>query len=123
MYSIKKKNPFFILLLLIVLAAVACNFNGQRTKTIKIDDGSTVIKIEYCGQIDFSVHGETIETISPDGYVKYRNGDDRFYAQCDDDGNLTYKLYRNSKRLQPGDAEAAAFMKAAVKTIEEYYYR
>jgi hypothetical protein len=123
MYSMKNKHPLFVLLLFIVLLTVACNFNGQRSKTVKINDGNTSIKIEYRGKIIFTEDGRGIEAISPEGYVKYKNGDNRFYAHTDDDGNINYKIYSNGKRLHPADEGARNFMANTIQIIEEHYYK
>lgn len=119
----KKKNPFFVLLLLIVLSVVACNFHGHRTKTVKVNNDDNHIKIEYCGAITFSEDGTAIEDISPDGYIRYNNNGQRVYAESNEDGEIRYKLYDGDRRLHMSDPEAHEFMSHAVKVMEEYYYR
>lgn len=123
MYTMKKKNPFFVLLLLIVLSVVACNFHGHRTKTVKVNNDNNHIKIEYSGAITFSEDGMTIEDISPDGYIRYNNNGQRVYAESNEDGEIRYKLYDGNRRLHMSDPEAQEFMSHAVKVMEEYYYR
>ncbi len=119
----KNKHPLLILLLIAVLLTVACNFNGQQSKTVKISDGNSVIKIEYRGKIIFTDDGSGIVAISPNGYVKYKNGKNRFYAECDDDGNIKYKIYSNGNRLHPADTDAKSFMANSLQIIEEHYYK
>jgi hypothetical protein len=119
----KKRNPFVTTLLFVLLLSTACNFHNHHTKTVKIDDGNTAIKIEYCGDIAFADDGGAIEAISPDGYIKYRDDDTRFVAESDDEGNITYRLYNGHRWLHPNDDEARAFMAEKLKLIEEHYYK
>lgn len=122
MYTMKKKNPFFVLLLLVVIGTMACNFHG-RTKTVKVNNGEEVLKIEYCGNISFTEDGMGIEDMSPDGYIYYKCNSQRVYIESDEDGDVHYKVYDNGKRLKVSDAAASALLSNAVKKMEEHYYR
>jgi len=119
----KKRNPFVTILLFVLLLSAACNFHRRHTKTVRISDGNTDIKIEYCGDIAFADDGESIEAISPEGYIKYRDNDTRFVAESDEEGNINYKLYNGHRRLSPHDDDAKAFMAGKLKLIEEHYYK
>jgi hypothetical protein len=123
MYTMKKKNPFFVFFLLIVLSVVACNFHGHRTKTVKVNNDNDHIKIEYCGAVTFADDGMAIEDIAPNGYIKYNNNGRRVYAESDEDGVIRYKLYDGNRRLHMSDPEAHEFMSHAVQVMEEYYNR
>ena len=119
----KKKNPFFVLFMLIMLGTVACNFHGHRTKTVKVNNQNNHIKIEYCGAVTFSDDGTTIEDIASDGYINYNNNGQRVYAESDDDGVIRYKLYDGGRRIRISDPEAHEFLSNAVQVMEEYYNR
>jgi hypothetical protein len=122
MYTMKKKNPFFLLLLLLAVSVMACNFHG-RTKTIKVNNGDELLKIEYRGEISFNEDGTAVEGISPDGHIYYKKNSQKVYIESDEDGTLQYKVYNNGRRLGKNDAEAMQILNDAVKKMEEYYYR
>jgi hypothetical protein len=121
MYTMKKKNPFLVLFLLVVISTMACNFSG-RTRTVKVNNGDGVLKIEYHGDILFSEDGTRVEEISPEGYIRYRCNNQRIYIESDEDGVLKYKVYNNGQRLNKNDADAVEFLTNAVKKMEEHYY-
>ncbi len=123
MYTLKNKHPLFVLLLFTILTVIACNFNGQRKKTVKINNDNSSIKIEYRGNIIFTEDGTGIEAISPNGYVKYKNGNDRITAKPDANGNINYKIYNNGDRLHPSDAAAKDIIVKNMQIIEEHYYK
>lgn len=123
MYTMKKKNPFLVLFLLIVLSTVACNVSHHRTRTVKVNNGDGYLKIEYRGDILFNEEGTAIEAISPSGYIKYNNNGRRLYIESNEDGTLRYKLHDGNHRLHISDPQAHSFMSNAVKVIEEHYYR
>lgn len=119
----KKNSPFLTPLLFILLFSTACHFNSYRTRTVKVNDESVQLKIEYCGEITFSDDETAIEAIEPEGYVKYRRNDLRFIAESDEDGNITYKVYDNGRRLNHNDDNARALMADAVREIATHYDR
>jgi hypothetical protein len=122
MYSIKKKNPFLVLLLLVVISTFACHFHGRK-KTVTVNNGQEVLKIEYRGNISFTEAGTGVEDISPDGYIYYKCNSQRVYIEKDADGDLHYKVYNKGRRIKINDTEAAEILNSAVKKMEEHYYR
>jgi hypothetical protein len=122
MYTMKKKNPFFVLFLLVAICTMACNFHGRK-KTVKVNNGEEILKIEYRGNISFTDDGTGIEDISPDGYIHYKCNGQRVYIESDEDGSLHYKVYNNGKRLKINDTETSELLSNAVKKMEEHYYR
>lgn len=118
----KKKNPFFVLFLLVVIGTMACNFSG-RTKTVKVSNGESTLKIEYHGDISFNEDGTAVDEISPDGYIYYKYNNQRVYIESDEDGNLRYKVYENGRRLNTNDASTSQLISNAVKKMEEHYYK
>lgn len=122
MYTMKKKNPFLVLFLLVVLGTIACNFH-DHTKTVKVSDGETTLKIEYCGDVVFNEDGTAVDEISPDGYIHYKCNGQKVYIESDENGTLQYKIYDNGERLHKSDAAATQILSDAVKKMEEHYYR
>jgi hypothetical protein len=121
MYTMKKKNPFFVLFLLVIISVMACNFNG-RTKTVKVSNGESTLKIEYYGDISFNEDGTAVEEISPDGHIYYKCNDQKIYIESDENGTLHYKVYNNGHRLNTNDVETSQLISDAVKKMEEHYY-
>jgi hypothetical protein len=121
MYTMKKKNPVFVILLIVITTTMACNFHGH-TRTVRVNNGSETLKIEYSGEISFNEDGTAINGISPDGYIRYRCNGQRVYIESDEDGALRYKVYSNGQRLNRNDAETEQVLSKAVKKIEEHYY-
>lgn len=119
----KKINTLAAALVLLLLTAASCHNHGYRTRTVRMNDDNASLKIEYCGEIDFNEDETGITAIEPEGYVKYRNNNKRFIAECDEDGDITYKIYNGSHRLNNNDDEARDIMASAVKEIAEHYDR
>ena len=119
----KKRNSFVTALLLLIIISMACNYQNQRTRTVKINNEDISVKIEYCGDIIFNDDETAIEEISPDGYVKYKKNGKRFIAESDEDGNISYKLYDGNMDLNYHDAEAREFIERTVREIAEHYDR
>lgn len=118
----KKIHPLLYITLLTVLLTVACNLGSGR-RTVRINNGSESLKIEYKGEIFFNPEGTAIEEISPGGYVKYRRNNKEFTAQPIDSGNVTYKLYIGDKRLDLNDSAAKEFFRSAMEEIVDHYER
>ena len=118
----KKIHPLLYITLFTVLLTVACNL-GSGSRTVRINNGSEKLKIEYKGEVFFTADGTAIEEISPGGYVKYRKNNKEFIAQPIDSGNVTYKLYINDKRLDLKDSVARDFFRSAMEEIVDHYER
>lgn len=120
MYTMKKKSPFFILFLLLLLGGMACRFHG-RTRTVNVNSNGETLKIEYCGHIDFNEDGTAVADIAPFGYIKYKHNNTRIYIESDEDGTLRYKVYNGGRRIHINDPEAQEILNSAVKEMEEHY--
>jgi len=118
--AMKKRNPFITVMLFVLLLSTACHFNNYRTRTVRVNNDNTSLKIEYCGDIVFNQDETAIQEIEPEGYVKYRRDDKRFIAESDEDGNITYRLYNGKKRLKFDDDNAKDFIANAIKEIAEH---
>ena len=116
----KKRHPLLFVILLVVLLSVACN---RGTRTVRMNNGTETLKIEYKGEIFFNADGTLIDEISPGGYVKYRSNNKEFIAEPVDSGNVAYKLYVDDHRLNLKDSAAKEFFSSAMKEIIERYGR
>ncbi|NHA05042.1 hypothetical protein G7092_14630 [Mucilaginibacter sp. HC2] len=99
----------------ILLSVTACRF-GKRHTTIMENGNGTTVKIEYVGQTFFTADGTGIQSISPNGYVKYSRDGKQLIAESDHYGKITYEVNDGGKQtmLNDGDKE---FLAQAVKDM------
>lgn len=121
MYTMKKKNPFFVLFLLLLVCSMSCRFHGH-TRRVSVNNNGELLKIEYSGDISFNEDGTAIDAIAPFGYIKYKHNKKQVYIESDEDGTLRYKLYNEGRRIRFNDPEAGDILGSAVKEMEEHYY-
>jgi len=119
--TMKKRHPLLYVILITVLLSTACNFG--RGRTVRINNGSESLRIEYRGEIFFNPEGTAIDEISPGGYVKYRRNNKEFIAKAVDSGNVVYKLYNNDHLLDLKDSATKEFFKSAMEEIIDHYER
>lgn len=81
------------------------------------------MKIEYCGNVALNDDETAVEALSPDGYIKYRNNDNRIVIEADEDGNIECKIYKNNHRLKASEEEAKEIVHMALKDIAEHNNR
>ena len=117
---IVKRNPFAAVLILLLLLSTACHFHGHRIKTVRINTDHTSLKIEYCGKVYFNDGKTAIDYISPGGYVKYKKDDNLFFAESNDEGEITYKLIDGDVQMNYNDNSAKYFIARAVKEIARH---
>ena len=119
----KKRNPFVTALLFVIVVSTACHYHRYRTKTIRVSNDHSSLKIEYCGDIIFNNNETAIEDMAPGGYVRYRKDDDRFTAECDDEGRISYKIIDGDTRLNISDPGTKAFIAHVIREIAGHYNR
>ena len=119
----KKTTTLVTVLVLLLLSTVSCYHHGYRTRTVRVNNNDNDLKIEYCGDIDFNDDETAITSIEPEGYVKFRSNSKRFIVESDEDGDITYKIYKNGRRLNYNDDEAREIITAAVREIADHYDR
>ena len=118
----KKRHPLLFVILLTLLLSVACNL-GSASRVVRINDGNESLKIEYKGEIFFNTAGTAIDEMARGGYVKYKRDDKEFIALPADSGNVLYKLYSGSHRLDLKDSTAKEFFELAMEEIVDHYER
>ncbi len=113
------KRIFFIAAFFFALQS-SCHYNG-RTKTIVVNDDQTQLKIQYCGVVEFNEDETGIESISPNGFVKYKKDDCKLMVQSDDNGNIHYKLYYEGTKINSNSEKGEHLIANAIKDIVEHY--
>ena len=68
------------------------NHHDSKT-TISINNGFNKLKIEYAGDISFNDDETAIQNISEDGYVRFKSGRKKMYAESDGHGGVRYELH------------------------------
>lgn len=112
-----KKRNSILLLILAVFIFSACHHHGYRTRTVRVNNDNQSLKIEYCGNVSFNDDETAIETLSPDGYIKYKSNNNRIVVECDEDGDIECRVYEGNRRLNTEDEEAKEILRAAVRDI------
>ncbi len=83
--------------LLVLFFFTACQRDNGRvvgTTTINIDGK---IKIEYSGDIKLNSSKTAFSSISPNGYVEYKNEDRKLVVESDTNGYISYKINGHTK--------------------------
>ncbi len=119
----KKINPFLTVLLLVLLISTACHHHRYRTRTVSVNNETSSLKIEYCGNVYFNDNGTDIEEMAPGGYVKYKKNESRFLAKCNDEGKISYRISDGDIRINIKDAVAKEMIATIVKEIAYHYHR
>ena len=118
-----KKRSSILLLTLLVFLLAACHHHGYRTRTVRVNNNNESLKIEYCGNVSFNDDETAIEALSPDGYIKYKNNNNRIVVECDEDGDIECRIYRGNHRLNIEDEEAKEIFRAALRDIAAHDHR
>ncbi|MDT3403448.1 hypothetical protein [Mucilaginibacter terrae] len=84
--------------------------------SITVSDGHSYLKIEYAGTVVFNDEKTRVVRISPGGYFKCTNNNDKLNIESDRDGKLHYEVNSDdwSNTLNP---TGQALMKQAAKEI------
>ena len=110
-----KKARIVLLALTLGVLFTACHF-GRRHTTIVENTDNNYIKIEYAGDVRFNSDGTSINSISPGGYIKYRNNDKKLEAKNNGMGGISYELSDGDQKLNL-DENGRKFIAEAVKVI------
>lgn len=110
-----KKLQIMVAALGLITTVAACRFGKRHTTIMENGNGST-LKIEYVGQTYFNVAGTAIESISPNGYVKYSRNGKELMAESDRNGKITYELNDGDKRTVLDESDKA-FLAQAIKDM------
>jgi hypothetical protein len=108
-----KKLNGIIAGLCVLLTMAACK-NGT---SIVHSSGDDYMEINYTGQIKFTEDETAIESITPDGFLKYRNNNKRLAAKSNYHGVIDYKLYKANEQIDANSAEGKQFLAQAIREI------
>ncbi|MBK0378645.1 hypothetical protein [Mucilaginibacter segetis] len=89
--SVGKKIHLAACALLVSIMATSCHYRGHST-TIVTDDGNHRQRIEYSGYVVFDKENKLIDSMSPDGYLKFEQDGLEIEAEADSKGNITYEF-------------------------------
>lgn len=103
------------LLLFLVLLLGSCH-SGPPHTTIATNDGTTSARIECEGDIHFTEDSSSVKSISPYGYIEYRGNDKHVLIESDEQGKLSYELYRGETKI-PLDSAGKLFLAATLKEM------
>ncbi|MEO7311697.1 MAG: hypothetical protein ABIX01_14935 [Chitinophagaceae bacterium] len=117
----KKGNYLIGALVLILFIASGCHMDHQRTRTVRVSNDHSTMKIQYSGKIIFSEDETTIEHMSPNAFVKYKKDGETFVVTRNGNGSITYTLYDGTRHLDYQDAGARDFTARVVKEIAAHY--
>lgn len=111
-----EKSGITIVVMGIALLA-ACSF-GRKHTTIIENSNNHYLRIEYSGHVSFNNEGTAIQSISPDGYVEYRNNDKKLDAKNNGHGGISYELYEGYTKVNLDD-DGKKFIAEAVKVMKQ----
>ncbi len=110
-----KKSATITGWLFTALVFFSCH-NGPRHTTIETNDGTTTTRVECAGDIRFTDDTSAIKSISPYGYIEYWGNDKHVVIESDEQGQLSYELYRGDSKV-PLDSAGKAFLTGALKEM------
>lgn len=108
-----KKTQFISLVIGIIVMSASCHHGN----TIINNNGSVYVEINYEGEITFNDDETSIQSITPDGFLKYRRNDKRLFAQSNYHGEISYELYEGGKKLNINDDYGKKFLANAIKEL------
>ena len=106
------KQLSHLLLAFTLLALMSCN----RGNSIIVSDGKNHLEINYYGKINFNDDETAIESISRNGYLKFRNNDMELIAE-NHEGEIAYELYNNGKRIDPAETDGKKLIADAINDM------
>lgn len=104
------RNIFAVLIILVLTGS--CHHNGN---TIIINNGKDKLEINYTGEIKFTDDEAVIKSMSKNSYLKYWKNDRKLRVKCNVNGELTYEMFDNGRKLNPEDAEGKKFLAEAIQ--------
>jgi len=110
MKTIRSLLPILILFIL----AAACHHSGS---SFIINDGKNKLEIQSSGEIKFNEDETAIQSISHNGYLKYRNNDKRMVVRYINNGEMKYDLSDDGRKLNPETAEGKKLIADAIQEM------
>jgi hypothetical protein len=110
MKTIRNLSVFLFILLL----AASCHHS--RSSYI-VSDGKNELEIQSNGEIKFNEDETTIQSISNNGYLKYRNNDKKLLVRYTNNNELKYELSDNGQKLNPETPEGKKLIADAIQDM------
>ena len=104
------RNIFTVLIILVLTGS--CHHNGN---TIIVNNGKDKLEINYTGEIKFTDDEAAIKSMSKNSYLKYWKNDRKLRVKCNVNGELSYEMFDNGRKLNPEDAEGKKFLAEAIQ--------
>jgi len=105
-----------IITTLFIIFSSSCS-NKHKT-TIVVKENSNYLRIEYSGTIVFNNDNTGIMHISPNGYFKCKNNENKLLAESNKQGRLIYEVNGNSPTSNLDESSKILLIKA-IKEIEK----
>ncbi len=106
----KIRNIFMVLIILVLTGS--CHHNGN---TIIVNNGKDKLEINYTGEVKFTDDEAAIKSMSKNSYLKYWKNDRKLRVKCNVNGELSYEMLDNGRKLNPEDAEGKKFLAEAIQ--------
>ncbi len=116
------KLLFFLVALCLVMlqAYFFINRHGKHSDdndgTMTISDGDYYEQIKWSGKVVLSEDENSIASIPPGGYLKFRENDARMNAESNLKGEITYQLFDGHNNLPLNDS-GKRFISASIKNM------
>jgi len=101
-------------ILIILFLTASCN-HGRSSYTV--NDGKNKLEIQYSGEIKFNDDETAIQSISNNGYLKYRNNDKKLLVRHGNNNELKYELSDNGSKLNPETPQGKTFITEAIQEM------
>jgi uncharacterized protein YjbI with pentapeptide repeats len=111
------KYLHFCAILSVLAFTVSCRYRGN---TIITSTNGETVEVHYNGEIQFNDSETAIQSISPNGFIKYRRNDREFEAQSNIHGQIEYKFYNDGKELSLDQQDRQRFLAIAIQDLISY---
>lgn len=101
-------------ILIILFLTASCHHSGS---SIIVSDGKNKLEIQSSGEIKFNEDETVIQSISNNGYLKYRNNEKQMVVRYTNNNELKYELSDNGQKLNPETAEGKKLIADAIQEM------
>src|ERR1700738_2887390 len=120
------KLTFFLIAFFLILLRVYYSWAGYAHKhdndgniTVRSDNYSE--EIHWSGKVKLSDDEKSIASISPGGYLKFRENDTKLSAESNLEGEISYTLFDGQKSLTLNDS-GQRFVAAVLQKMIRFGY-
>ncbi|MBX2925284.1 MAG: hypothetical protein KF746_23990 [Chitinophagaceae bacterium] len=93
------------------------NTGCEHENRIVVNEGNNHLEISYQGDIQFTDDETSIESMSPDAYLEFRDNHKKLYARNNYHGEIEYRLYDDGRKIDPEDPEGEILLRDAIKKM------